>query len=31
VLRRAGFRGGKWRDVAVYALLRDDVGAEHGT
>jgi RimJ/RimL family protein N-acetyltransferase len=22
VLRQAGFRGGQWRDVAVYALLR---------
>lgn len=25
VLRKAGFRGGAWRDVAVYALLRDEV------
>jgi len=24
VLRRAGFRGGAWRDVAVYACLRDE-------
>ena len=24
VLREAGFRGGRWRDVVVYARLRDD-------
>lgn len=24
VLRKAGFRGGRWRDTIVYALLRDD-------
>jgi RimJ/RimL family protein N-acetyltransferase len=24
LLRRAGFRAGRWRDVAVYALLRDE-------
>ena len=24
VLRKAGFRGGRWRDMIVYALLRDD-------
>jgi [ribosomal protein S5]-alanine N-acetyltransferase len=30
VLRRAAFRGGEWRDVVVYALLRDDVGADQG-
>jgi RimJ/RimL family protein N-acetyltransferase len=30
VLRRAAFRGGEWRDVAIYALLKEDVGADHG-
>jgi RimJ/RimL family protein N-acetyltransferase len=25
VLRQAGFRGGKWRDLFVYALLRSEV------
>jgi RimJ/RimL family protein N-acetyltransferase len=24
VLRQAGFRGGQWRDVVAYALLRDE-------
>jgi RimJ/RimL family protein N-acetyltransferase len=27
VLRQAGFRGGSWRDVVIYALLRSDVEA----
>lgn len=27
VLRLAGFRGGRWRDVASYALLRSDLVA----
>ena len=27
VLRQAGFRGGSWRDVVIYALLRSDVDA----
>jgi [ribosomal protein S5]-alanine N-acetyltransferase len=25
LLRQAGFRGGRWRDVVVYGLLRDDL------
>jgi [ribosomal protein S5]-alanine N-acetyltransferase len=25
ILRQAGFRGGAWRDVAVYALLRSEI------
>ena len=25
LLRQAGFRGGSWRDVIVYALLKGDV------
>ena len=24
VLRSAGFRGGAWRDLVIYALLRDE-------
>ena len=27
LLRQAGFRGGSWRDVVIYALLRSDVDA----
>lgn len=30
VLRQAGFRGGRWRDVVVYGRLRDDVVAPDG-
>jgi len=25
VLRQGGFRGGQWRDVLIYGLLRDDM------
>ncbi|MGO9453230.1 MAG: GNAT family N-acetyltransferase [Candidatus Binataceae bacterium] len=28
VLRKAGFRGGKWRDGIVYALLREEAPAD---
>ncbi len=30
VLRQAGFRGGRWRDGVVYALLRDELNAPAG-
>lgn len=30
VLRRAGFRGGQWRDGVIYALLRDELHAPSG-
>jgi RimJ/RimL family protein N-acetyltransferase len=30
VLRQAGFRGGRWRDVVVYGRLRDDGVAPDG-
>ena len=31
VLRQAGFRGGRWRDVVTYALVRNDIDAAHDT
>jgi RimJ/RimL family protein N-acetyltransferase len=30
VLRQAGFRGGRWRDGILYALLRNEFNAPSG-
>jgi RimJ/RimL family protein N-acetyltransferase len=31
ILRQAGFRGGEWRDIAAYALLRAEVATTSDT
>ena len=31
VLRHAMFRDGQWRDIAMYGILRQEVGAKSST